>query len=120
MCSLWTWLKVPRLKTYDCVCRKRQKTHVTGVEKYMYVYLAVFLKILALGLLQIHVARYLPTWREDAIDAKLDMNPSPIVGMSLFQSRRWIFPDARSGPGAFQLGIGGIKAMRTQSCTRSK
>lgn len=63
---------------------------------------------------QIPLDRYLPTWRGNVIDAKLEMNPSRIVGMSLSLNAEGGFPDAKSGPGDFRLEIDWIKALRTQ------
>lgn len=47
------------------------------------------------------------------IDAKLEMNPSRIVGMSLSVNAEGGVPGARTGPGDFKLGIDWIKALRT-------
>lgn len=61
---------------------------------------------------QIPLARYLPTWRGNVIDAKLEMNPARVVGMSLSVNAEGGIPDARSGPGDFQVEIDWIKALR--------
>ncbi|XP_058107692.1 probable complex I intermediate-associated protein 30 isoform X2 [Magnolia sinica] len=63
---------------------------------------------------KIPLDRYLPTWRGNIIDAKLEMNPSRIVGMSLSVNAEGGFPGAKSGPGDFRLEIDWIKALRTQ------
>lgn len=62
---------------------------------------------------QIPLDRYLPTWRGNVIDAKMEMNPSRIVGMSLSVNAGGGFSDAKSGPGDFRLEIDWIKALRT-------
>ncbi|XP_020102304.1 probable complex I intermediate-associated protein 30 isoform X2 [Ananas comosus] len=62
---------------------------------------------------KIPLDRYLPTWRGNVIDAKLEMNPSRIVGMSLSVNAEGGVPGARTGPGDFKLGIDWIKALRT-------
>lgn len=62
---------------------------------------------------QIPLDRYLPTWRGNVIDAKMEMNPSRIVGMSLSVNAGGGFPGAKSGPGDFRLEIDWIKALRT-------
>ncbi|KAI3455661.1 hypothetical protein Pfo_012324 [Paulownia fortunei] len=64
---------------------------------------------------QIPLARYLPTWRGNVIDAKLEMNPARVVGMSLSVNAGGGVPGARSGPGDFRVEIDWIKALRTQS-----
>ncbi|CAA3014740.1 Hypothetical predicted protein [Olea europaea subsp. europaea] len=63
---------------------------------------------------KIPLARYLPTWRGNVIDAKLEMNPSRVVGMSLSANAEGGIPDARSGPGDFLVEIDWIKALRMQ------
>nr|POE89022.1 putative complex i intermediate-associated protein 30 [Quercus suber] len=63
---------------------------------------------------KIPLARYLPTWRGNVIDAELEMNPSRIVGMSLSVNAEGGVPGARTGPGDFQVEIDWIKAMRTE------
>lgn len=63
---------------------------------------------------QIPLAQYLPTWRGNVIDAKLEMNPSRVVGMSLSINAEGRVPGARSGPGDFRVEIDWIKALRTQ------
>eukprot|EP00268_Persea_americana_P008023 TRINITY_DN13081_c0_g2_i6.p1 TRINITY_DN13081_c0_g2~~TRINITY_DN13081_c0_g2_i6.p1 ORF type:complete len:213 (+),score=39.97 TRINITY_DN13081_c0_g2_i6:697-1335(+) len=62
---------------------------------------------------KIPLDRYLPTWRGNVIDAKMEMNPSRIVGMSLSVNAGGGFPGAKSGPGDFRLEIDWIKALRT-------
>ncbi|KAK4427434.1 putative complex I intermediate-associated protein 30 [Sesamum alatum] len=64
---------------------------------------------------KIPLARYLPTWRGNVIDAKLEMNPSRVVGMSLSVNAEGGVPGARSGPGDFRVEIDWIKALRMQS-----
>lgn len=63
---------------------------------------------------KIPLAQYLPTWRGNVIDAKLEMNPSRVVGMSLSVNAEGGVPGARSGPGDFRFEIDWIKALRTQ------
>ncbi|KAF5733477.1 complex I intermediate-associated protein 30 [Tripterygium wilfordii] len=62
---------------------------------------------------KIPLARYLPTWRGNVIDANLEMNPSRILGMSLSVNAGGGFSGARSGPGEFRVEIEWIKALRT-------
>ncbi|BBG98749.1 NADH:ubiquinone oxidoreductase intermediate-associated protein 30 [Prunus dulcis] len=62
----------------------------------------------------IPLARYLPTWRGNVIDAEMEMNPSRVVGMSLSVNAEGGLPGARVGPGDFKLEIDWIKALRTQ------
>ncbi|KAG1338863.1 putative complex I intermediate-associated protein 30 [Cocos nucifera] len=57
--------------------------------------------------------RYLPTWRGNIISAKLEMNPSRILGMSLSVNAEGGVPGAKSGPGDFRVEIDWIKALRT-------
>lgn len=66
--------------------------------------------------LQIPLARYLPTWRGNVIDAQLEMNPSRIVGMSLSVNAAGGggVPGAKSGPGDFRVEIDWIKALRRE------
>lgn len=64
---------------------------------------------------QIPLSRYLPTWRGNVIDAKLEMNPSRIVGFSLAVNAQGGVPGAVSGPGDFQVEVDWIKALRTQN-----
>ncbi|KAK6911816.1 NADH:ubiquinone oxidoreductase intermediate-associated protein 30 [Dillenia turbinata] len=61
----------------------------------------------------IPLARYLPTWRGNVIDANLEMNQSRILGMSLSVNAEGGVPGARTGPGDFKLEIDWIKALRT-------
>ncbi|KAM4099644.1 hypothetical protein ACB094_05G007600 [Castanea mollissima] len=63
---------------------------------------------------KIPLARYLPTWRGNVIDAELEMNPSRVLGMSLSVNAEGGVPGARTGPGDFQVEIDWIKAMRTE------
>ncbi|KAK3022125.1 hypothetical protein RJ639_045264 [Escallonia herrerae] len=63
---------------------------------------------------KIPLARYLPTWRGNVIDAELEMNPSRVLGMSLSVNAEGGVPDARTGPGDFRVDIDWIKALRTQ------
>nr|XP_029120387.1 probable complex I intermediate-associated protein 30 isoform X2 [Elaeis guineensis] len=62
---------------------------------------------------KIPLHRYLPTWRGNIISAKLEMNPSRIVGMSLSVNAEGGVPGAKSGPGDFRVEIDWIKALRT-------
>ncbi|KAJ8444313.1 hypothetical protein Cgig2_019871 [Carnegiea gigantea] len=63
---------------------------------------------------KIPLARYLPTWRGNVIDASLEMNPSRILGMSLSVNAEGGVPGAKSGPGDFKVEIDWIKALRTE------
>ncbi|XP_021902917.1 probable complex I intermediate-associated protein 30 isoform X2 [Carica papaya] len=63
---------------------------------------------------KIPLARYLPTWRGNVIDAKLEMNPSRVLGMSLSVNAEGGIPGAKSGAGDFKIEIDWIKALRTQ------
>ncbi|XVF86957.1 hypothetical protein PTKIN_Ptkin18bG0082100 [Pterospermum kingtungense] len=63
---------------------------------------------------KIPLAHYLPTWRGNVIDAKLEMNPSRILGMSLSVNAEGGVPGAKSGPGDFRLEVDWIKALRTE------
>ncbi|OVA12208.1 NADH:ubiquinone oxidoreductase intermediate-associated protein 30 [Macleaya cordata] len=65
-------------------------------------------------LLFIPLDRYLPTWRGNVIDAKMEMNPSRVVGMSLSVNAEGGFRSAKTGPGDFKVEIDWIKALRTQ------
>jgi NADH dehydrogenase [ubiquinone] 1 alpha subcomplex assembly factor 1 len=47
------------------------------------------------------------------IEAKLEMNPSRVVGMSLSLNAEGGVPGAKTGPGDFGLEVDWIKAMRT-------
>ncbi|ONK55580.1 uncharacterized protein A4U43_UnF1380 [Asparagus officinalis] len=63
---------------------------------------------------KIPLERYLPTWRGNVIDAKLEMNPARILGMSFsVNAEGGVVPGAKSGPGGFRLDIDWIKALRT-------
>ncbi|XP_057518174.1 probable complex I intermediate-associated protein 30 [Amaranthus tricolor] len=62
---------------------------------------------------KIPLARYLPTWRGNVIDASLEMNPSRVLGMSLSVNAEGGVPGAKSGPGDFRVEIDWIKAIRT-------
>ncbi|KAK9716263.1 hypothetical protein RND81_06G222100 [Saponaria officinalis] len=63
---------------------------------------------------KIPLARYLPTWRGNVIDASMEMNPSRVLGMSLSVNAEGGVPGARSGPGDFRVEIDWIKALRTE------
>ncbi|GAV61410.1 CIA30 domain-containing protein [Cephalotus follicularis] len=65
-------------------------------------------------ILKIPLAQYLPTWRGNIIDAKLEMNPSRILGMSLSVNAEGGVPGAKTGPGDFRMEIDWIKALRMQ------
>ncbi|KAL2903019.1 putative complex I intermediate-associated protein 30 [Bienertia sinuspersici] len=62
----------------------------------------------------IPLARYLPTWRGNVIDASLEMNPARVLGMSLSVNAEGGVPGAKSGPGDFRVEIDWIKAVRTE------
>ncbi|KAL6845082.1 hypothetical protein ACP4OV_024577 [Aristida adscensionis] len=64
-------------------------------------------------ILKIPLDRYLPTWRGNVIEAKLEMNPARIVGMSLSVNAEGGVPGAKTGPGDFRLEVDWIKALRT-------
>ncbi|XP_026405424.1 probable complex I intermediate-associated protein 30 isoform X1 [Papaver somniferum] len=61
---------------------------------------------------KIPLERYLPTWRGNVIDSKLEMNPSRIVGMSLSVNAEGGFRGAKTGPGDFKVEMEWIKALR--------
>ncbi|XP_061375231.1 probable complex I intermediate-associated protein 30 isoform X1 [Gastrolobium bilobum] len=71
-------------------------------------------KVLISMIDQIPLARYLPTWRGNVIDAEMEMNPSRVLGMSLSVNAEGGVPGARSGPGDFRVELDWIKAMRTE------
>lgn len=48
------------------------------------------------------------------INAKLEMNPARILGMSLSVNAEGGVPGAKSGPGNFQVEVDWIKALRMQ------
>lgn len=63
---------------------------------------------------KIPLERYLPTWRGNVIDAKLEMNPARILGMSIsVNAEGGVVPGSKSGPGDFRLDVDWIKALRT-------
>ncbi|XP_073271328.1 probable complex I intermediate-associated protein 30 isoform X1 [Primulina huaijiensis] len=64
---------------------------------------------------KIPLARYLPTWRGNVIDAQLEMNPARIVGLSLSVNAEGGVPGAKSGPGDFHIEVDWIKALRSQT-----
>ncbi|KAM0837446.1 hypothetical protein ACQ4PT_061649 [Festuca glaucescens] len=64
-------------------------------------------------ILKIPLDSYLPTWKGNVIEAKLEMNPSRVVGMSLSLNAEGGVPGAKTGPGDFRLEVDWIKAMRT-------
>ncbi|KAI4385456.1 hypothetical protein MLD38_003479 [Melastoma candidum] len=66
---------------------------------------------------EIPLARYLPTWRGNVIDAQLEMNPARIVGMSISVNAEGGIPGSRTGPGDFRIQLDWIKALRTESNT---
>jgi hypothetical protein len=68
---------------------------------------------LFLSSIQIPLDSYLPTWKGNVIEAKLEMNPSRVVGMSLSLNAEGGVPGAKTGPGDFRLEVDWIKAMRT-------
>lgn len=61
---------------------------------------------------QIPLTRYAPTWRGNIINARMEMNPARIVGMSLSVNAEGGVPDAKSGPGDFGVEVDWIKALR--------
>ncbi|KAI9119759.1 hypothetical protein K1719_009148 [Acacia pycnantha] len=63
---------------------------------------------------KIPLARYLPTWRGNVIDAEMEMNPSRILGMSLSVNAEGGAPGAKAGPGDFRVELDWIKALRTE------
>ncbi|CAO2166254.1 unnamed protein product [Urochloa humidicola] len=63
--------------------------------------------------LKIPLDSYLPTWRGNVIEAKLEMNPARIVGMSLSVNAEGGVPGAKTGTGDFRLEVDWIKALRT-------
>jgi hypothetical protein len=63
---------------------------------------------------QIPIARYLPTWRGNAIDAQMEMNQSRIMGLSISVNAEGGIHGAWSGPGDFKVELDWIKAFRTQ------
>ncbi|KAK1360917.1 putative complex I intermediate-associated protein 30 [Heracleum sosnowskyi] len=62
---------------------------------------------------KIPLARYLPTWRGNVIDAQMEMNPSRVLGMSLSVNAEGGLPGAKTGPGDFHVEIDWVKALRT-------
>ncbi|XP_020973526.1 probable complex I intermediate-associated protein 30 isoform X2 [Arachis ipaensis] len=66
--------------------------------------------------LKIPLARYLPTWRGNVIDAEIEMNPSRVLGMSLSVNAEGGagIEGTISGPGDFRVELEWIKALRTQ------
>lgn len=62
---------------------------------------------------KIPLERYLPTWRGNVIDAKMEMNPARVLGMSISVNADGGVPGAKSGPGDFRLDIDWVKALRT-------
>ncbi|XP_021768071.1 probable complex I intermediate-associated protein 30 [Chenopodium quinoa] len=63
---------------------------------------------------KIPLARYLPTWRGNVIDASMEMNPARVLGMSLSVNAEGGVPGAKSGPGDFRVEIDWIKAVRNE------
>ncbi|MED6124310.1 hypothetical protein PIB30_057776 [Stylosanthes scabra] len=66
--------------------------------------------------LKLPLARYLPTWRGNVIDAEMEMNPARVLGMSLSVNAEGGagVEGAISGPGDFRVELEWIKALRTQ------
>ncbi|CAH9098734.1 unnamed protein product [Cuscuta europaea] len=62
---------------------------------------------------KIPLSMYMPTWRGNIINAKLEMNPSRVLAMALSVNAEGGVPGARSGPGDFHVEIDWIKALRT-------
>ncbi|KAM3379768.1 putative complex I intermediate-associated protein 30 isoform X1 [Capsicum galapagoense] len=63
---------------------------------------------------KIPLTRYAPTWRGNIINARMEMNPARIVGMSLSVNAEGGVPGAKSGPGDFEVKVDWIKALRMQ------
>ncbi|MCD7453921.1 hypothetical protein HAX54_022677, partial [Datura stramonium] len=61
---------------------------------------------------KIPLTRYAPTWRGNLINARLEMNPARIVGMSLSVNAEGGVPGAKFGPGDFKVEVDWIKALR--------
>ncbi|KAJ8774129.1 hypothetical protein K2173_009560 [Erythroxylum novogranatense] len=64
-------------------------------------------------IVKLPIARYLPTWRGNVIDAEMEMSQSRILGMSLSVNAEGGVPGARRGPGDFRVELDWIKALRT-------
>uniref|UniRef100_A0A0D3ETK6 NADH:ubiquinone oxidoreductase intermediate-associated protein 30 domain-containing protein n=2 Tax=Oryza TaxID=4527 RepID=A0A0D3ETK6_9ORYZ len=64
-------------------------------------------------IMKIPLDLYLPTWRGNVIEAKMEMNPARVVGMSLSVNAEGGVPGAKTGPGDFRLEVDWIKALRT-------
>ncbi|KAL4203162.1 hypothetical protein AMTRI_Chr01g126530 [Amborella trichopoda] len=62
---------------------------------------------------KIPLTSYMPTWRGNVVDVRLEMNPSRILGMSLSVNAEGGPPGSVSGSGDFKLEIDWIKALRT-------
>ncbi|CAH9134274.1 unnamed protein product [Cuscuta epithymum] len=62
---------------------------------------------------KIPLSMYVPTWRGNIINAKLEMNPSRVLAMALSVNAEGGVPGARSGPRDFHVEIDWIKALRT-------
>lgn len=62
---------------------------------------------------QLPLARYLPTWRGNVIDANMEMNTARVLGMSLSVNAAGGVPGAKTGPGDFRVEIDWIKAFRS-------
>ncbi|CAI0419264.1 unnamed protein product [Linum tenue] len=65
----------------------------------------------------IPLARYLPTWRGNVINAEMEMNQARILGMSLSVNAEGGVPGARTGTGDFRVELDWIKAIRTGEYT---
>ncbi|CAN8239503.1 unnamed protein product [Cochlearia groenlandica] len=64
-------------------------------------------------LVQVPLARYLPTWKGSVVDVEMEMNPGRVVGMSLsVNSQGGGFIGAKLGAGDFRVEIDWIKALR--------
>ncbi|CAI0473116.1 unnamed protein product [Linum tenue] len=65
----------------------------------------------------IPLARYLPTWRGNVINAEMEMNQARILGISLSVNAEGGVPGARTGTGDFKVELDWIKAIRTEEYT---
>ncbi|CAI0473113.1 unnamed protein product [Linum tenue] len=66
---------------------------------------------------KIPLARYLPTWRGNVINAEMEMNQARILGISLSVNAEGGVPGARTGTGDFKVELDWIKAIRTEEYT---
>ncbi|KAG8380203.1 hypothetical protein BUALT_Bualt07G0169000 [Buddleja alternifolia] len=66
---------------------------------------------------QIPLARYLPTWRGNVIDANLEMNPSRVVGMSLSVNAEGGVPGSKTGPAEGSNDFYGVLGLKKECTT---